>query len=121
MWHDFDIELLHLTAKDRRAGYLDAILKAGLQYGPPRQVRGKMWIRVSQEDKDRITDQFNRAAPVIQSSRLTPGLGDVIARVATPVAKMLKLPCVDSGAVPPGSPCDQRRKALNSFGRKIGL
>ena len=43
------------------------------------------------------------------------GLGDVIEKLAHPIAAALKLPCLDkdSGTLKPESPCAKRRDALN--------
>lgn len=43
------------------------------------------------------------------------GLGDVVHKVALPVAKALGLPCVDksTGKLRPESPCAKRREMLN--------
>ena len=43
------------------------------------------------------------------------GLGDVIAKVATPIARVLNLPCVDKETkqLRQGSPCAKRKEALN--------
>lgn len=41
-------------------------------------------------------------------------LGDLIERIAKPVAKYLRLSCLDdSGKLKPGSPCAQRKASLN--------
>jgi len=50
------------------------------------------------------------------------GLGDVIEVFAKPIAKALKLPCLDDqDRLKPESPCAKRRDALNAAGRKLGL
>jgi len=43
------------------------------------------------------------------------GLGDVIAKVATPIARALNMPCVDpqTKQLKPESPCSKRRAMLN--------
>lgn len=43
------------------------------------------------------------------------GLGDVVAAVATPIARALKLPCVDPKTkdLLPDSRCNKRKKKLN--------
>ena len=43
------------------------------------------------------------------------GLGDKIAKIATPIARALKLPCVDpkTGQLLPETKCAKRRDALN--------
>lgn len=42
------------------------------------------------------------------------GLGDVVEKLAHPIAVALKLPCLDqTGTLKPESPCAKRRDALN--------
>lgn len=43
------------------------------------------------------------------------GIGDIIERLAKPIAKALGLPCLDekTGGLKPESPCAKRRDALN--------
>jgi len=44
-------------------------------------------------------------------------LGEKIERLVKPVAKLLKLPCLDAaGKLKPQSPCGQRRQALDRLG-----
>lgn len=44
------------------------------------------------------------------------GLGDAIERIVKPLAKALKLPCLEaSGGLKPESPCAKRRDALNKI------
>lgn len=49
------------------------------------------------------------------------GLGDKIAVIATPIARILKLPCIDpsTGKLKEESGCAKRKKKLNEFGRKL--
>jgi hypothetical protein len=50
----------------------------------------------------------------------TPGLGDWVERMAKPVAKLLKLPCLDeNGNLKADSGCAKRRKGLNNVGRTV--
>lgn len=44
-----------------------------------------------------------------------PGLGDLVAAVATPIARALHLPCIDPATkqLRPDSGCAQRKAALN--------
>lgn len=53
--------------------------------------------------------------PMTRPARKPLGLGDVVAKVATPIAKALSLPCIDpeTKAVKSNSPCDQKKNALN--------
>lgn len=44
------------------------------------------------------------------------GLGDIVERAVKPIAKMLRLPCLDKdGTLRPASPCAKRRNALNKL------
>ncbi len=49
------------------------------------------------------------------SLRRRPGLGDVVAAIATPIARALGLSCIDPATqqLRPESPCAQRKAALN--------
>jgi hypothetical protein len=49
------------------------------------------------------------------------GLGDAVARIATPIARALKLPCVDPKTkdLRPESGCAKRKKKLNELGRTV--
>ena len=43
-------------------------------------------------------------------------LGDKVERMVKPIAKLLKLPCLDkNGKLIPGTPCAKRRDALNKI------
>ncbi len=46
------------------------------------------------------------------------GLGDVVAIIATPIARALKLPCIDpiTKELKPTSKCAERKAALNRIG-----
>jgi hypothetical protein len=49
------------------------------------------------------------------------GLGDIVAAIATPIARALGLPCIDpqTSELRPESPCAQRKAALNRFGQDL--
>jgi hypothetical protein len=51
------------------------------------------------------------------------GLGDMVSKVATPIARALKLPCVDraTGELRQESGCAKRKAMLNQLGNKIGI
>lgn len=50
------------------------------------------------------------------------GLGDMVETVAKPIAKALKLDCLDQNEqLKPQSPCWKRRAWLNEQGKKIGI
>lgn len=48
-----------------------------------------------------------------------PGLGDLVSAIATPIARLLRLPCVDKNTkeLRPESPCAKRKAALNRLTR----
>lgn len=48
---------------------------------------------------------------------LTTGLGDLIGKAATPIARALGMPCVDpeTRQLRPESPCAKRKAALNAI------
>lgn len=46
------------------------------------------------------------------------GLGDIVEKLAKPIAKLLKLDCLEpSGKLKPCSPCARRRDAMNRIGK----
>jgi hypothetical protein len=48
-------------------------------------------------------------------------LGDLVERLAHPIAVALKLPCLDAlGRLRKGSPCDLRRQLLNDLFPRLG-
>jgi len=51
----------------------------------------------------------------INGISIPAGLGDRIAAVATPIARVLRLPCIDpaTGQLRPEAGCSKRRKQLN--------
>lgn len=52
------------------------------------------------------------------------GLGDMVERVAKPIAKALKMNCLDPDKqyqLRPESPCAKRRDKLNKLGEKVGI
>lgn len=51
------------------------------------------------------------------------GLGDKVAAIATPIARVLKLGCIDPATKEPRpeSNCAKRKAKLNELGEKLGL
>ena len=51
----------------------------------------------------------------MEKKRRPPGLGDLVAAVATPIARALHLPCIDPATkqLRPESGCAKRKAALN--------
>jgi hypothetical protein len=112
---------LQQAASARKPGYLETIQKAGKQI----TIRGQPFVQLSDADHAAIRKQFALAKPITVQSPglpLTPkssplGLGDIIHKVALPIAKAFKLDCVDktTGQLKPDSKCAQRRAALNKI------
>jgi len=95
------------------AGWHDAATKAGtVQNGV---------LFLDQAHHEQLLTQFQRpATPVAAPPPPAPGkmrgLGDLVHRVALPIARALGLNCVDktTGQLKPDSRCQQRRNALNA-------
>lgn len=50
------------------------------------------------------------------------GLGDMVEALVKPIARALKLDCLDEHEqLKPGTPCWKRRETLNEAGRKMGI
>lgn len=66
-----------------------------------------------------------RPASGASPSALPParmGLGDMMEKAFKPVAKWLKMPCLDEEEkLKPESPCAKRRDRANALGKKIGI
>ncbi len=64
---------------------------------------------------ERFREQLGATLPCSAGGPWRPGLGDLVSMVATPVARVLGLPCVDrtTGKLKAGSPCGKRRDWLN--------
>ncbi len=65
--------------------------------------------------KGKPFDTRQLAPGEIRSPRIKLGLGDRIAKIATPIAKVLKSNCIDqiTGQLKPESGCGKRRQMLN--------
>jgi len=121
---------LQTAAAARKPGYLDAHMKVGKIV----QIRGVPFVQLSDQDYSAIGKQFALAAPppsgpasglsptvlsakpIVQARRKF-GLGDLVAKVATPIARALNLDCIDktTGQLKPESGCAQRKAALNKL------
>lgn len=129
---------MQLAAASRKPGFVEAYMKVGKVV----QRAGAPFIQLSDADYQGIRKQFAMApaaAPVISTAKtaapITPqkpfvkqagpivqqrrkfGLGDLVAKVATPIAKALNMDCVDktTGQLKPDSDCAQRKAALNKI------
>jgi len=69
----------------------------------------------SRGDVDVVDFACPEGAKIGQTENLPArGLGTVIEQAVKPIAKALKLPCLDAQSrLKPGSPCARRRDALN--------
>lgn len=84
----------------RRAGYAQACQNAGaLRDGP-----SGPFLELSEADYERLAREYRPA-----------GLGDRIERAVKPLARLLKLHCIDpaTGELRPDSGCAHRREWLN--------
>ena len=90
---------LQAKASLRKPGYLDACLKLG--------------------KLDPVTGYVSFTPGAWQTIRTqyALGLGDAIHKVAGPIGQALNPDCLDkqTGALKPGTPCQQREAALNKF------
>lgn len=70
-------------------------------------------------NRPKIITAVERAARKAAQKAESPpstGLGDLIAKVATPIARALHLPCIDPATkqLRPESPCAKRKARLNA-------
>lgn len=106
---------LKRTALKRKPGYLEECLRlgnldesTGLVHFTP-----ESWIKI------RLKYRLGAAQGIDAFNGFTEqkgfGLGDAIASVATPIARALKMDCIDkgTGGLKPESGCAKRRDALN--------
>lgn len=76
--------------------------------------RGDQWVVVTEEEFRAATRPPSAVRPPAS------GLGDIVHAVATPIARALKLPCIDPATkqLRPESGCAKRREYLNSLSRR---
>jgi hypothetical protein len=118
------ISTLHLVAKQRAPGFLEACMKVG------KLSADKEWLEWDDKTHAALRREFNH----IQSSQsFVPqitggpqkkgiGLGDVVSKVATPIARALGMDCIDkkTNELKPDSGCAKRRDALNGIHLPFG-
>lgn len=97
-------------AKDRPPGYVEAVLSRGVIDGD--------FLEISNEALDDLRVTYRppeQAIPTASQAQAKRGLGDIVAMVATPIARALKLPCIDPATqnLRPDSPCARRKAWLN--------
>jgi hypothetical protein len=112
------IDHLHAIAKMRKPGYLEACLRAG-QASPD-----GLWIIFDDDAHRQIRREFNPTPSGVLSSsgkgegRGSAGLGDLIHKVAGPIGRALRWPCMKGDGttdLKPGSPCARARRVLNTI------
>src|SRR5271155_1348930 len=99
------IDHLHAVAKERKPGYLEACWREGAIRADGR------WVLFTPEAPARLRQQYED--PSALPSR---GLGDWVHKVAGPIGRAVRWPCMKGDgttALRPGSPCDRARRALN--------
>jgi hypothetical protein len=112
------LDHLHAAAKTRRPGYLEACQRAG------KISADGQWIIFDNDAHSQIRRKFNPLPPSIPSppgrwqAEGPAGLGDLIHKVAGPIGRAIKWPCLKGDGttdLKPGSPCDRARRALNNL------
>lgn len=60
---------------------------------------------------------YRRNGEIVRRVKGRKGLGDMIAIIATPIARVFRLKCVNkkTGRLRPGSRCDRRKLRLNQI------
>jgi hypothetical protein len=95
----------------RPPGYAQACLRYGNFDGRSVHFTPKSWLQVNEWVKTH--------KPPVQGAALRAkiGLGDMVAYVATPIARALHLDCIDpaTGQLKPDSGCQKRKTWLNKF------
>ena len=110
------IEHLHAVAKERRPGYLEACQREG------KPSPDGLWLLFSDDVHAALRKEFNLAPNVFSLSPReragVRGLGDLVHKVAGPIGRAVRWPCLKGDGtteLKPGSPCDRARRALNRF------
>ena len=104
------IALLVAVAPLKKPGYLEACRAVG------KPIRMGTWLELTDEDYHRIGLQYaTEAAP---QARPPIGLGDLVHKVAGPVGRAVRWPCMKKNGttdLKPGSPCARARRLLNQI------
>ncbi len=91
------------AAAARKPGYLEACLKRGQIV----TIRGEQYLQMSEASFEALRREFSFDGR---------GLGDLVEKLAKPVAKALKRPCIkQDGTLRPESACAKRRRLLNKL------
>lgn len=94
----------------RKPGYLDACLSRGKLVDR----NGEPFLQLSDSDYEAIRREFSIEGTIVSPRR--KGLGDAIHKVAGPIGRAVRWPCLKGDGtteLKPGSPCDRARNALN--------
>jgi len=103
------VKMLPSLKAIRPSGYVEALESAGTVNGD--------YLEVAETDWERLQKQFPPGP-----DRKTPGLGDRVELMAKPIARALRMDCLDAqGELKPDSGCAKRRAWLNEQGRKLGI
>jgi hypothetical protein len=104
------IEHLQAVAQERKPGYLEACHREG-QVSPDGH-----WIHFTDEAHARLRQQYSPDSLPLFRKRERAGLGNRIHKIAGPIGRAVRWPCMKGDGttdLKPGSPCDRARRALN--------
>lgn len=107
-------EDLRKAAKLRQGNYYKACLQAGKQIGD------KIHFERAALDEVRRRHPHHGHTPFRKSPRwFKPG--NWLHAVALPIAKFFRMRCIDprTGKLRPTSPCERRRRGMNTWGDKV--
>ena len=102
---------LHAIAKQRKPGYVEACQRAG-QPSPDGR-----WLIFTEEAHRDLRQSFSFSPREKVAAGRMRGLGDLIHKVAGPIGRAVRWPCMKGNGtteLKPGSPCDRARRALNA-------
>jgi hypothetical protein len=97
---------IHAAAKDRPPGYYEAVTARGTIEGD--------YLEISSQALGELRAIY-RTPPNTQPAPAKRGLGDLVAMVATPIARAMHLTCIDPATrdLRPESKCAKRKAWLN--------
>jgi hypothetical protein len=107
------IKDLHLIARQRRAGYLEACLKSGQA-----SLDGQ-WMIFTDAAHAKLRSEYNPSptqSNLVQPKRRKIGLGDALHKIAGPIGKAIHWPCMrgdGSTELKSDSPCAKARALAN--------
>lgn len=106
------ISRIRAIAPLKKSGYEEALMSAG------KLVAGGEFLRISREDYERIGAQFATEISPAKSVPPGTGLGDLVHKLAGPIGRAVKFPCMKgdgSTELKPGSPCAKARALGNKL------